>query len=135
MSETAILGVARTVMSAALPLAVDWSDDPADPKVDKKDAFVVTVTRDGATAAAMGSPLEEVQLTVQVEIFGHFKPSEDGKAIMGAKAETARAALVNAPALLAMTDVIRSSSFDIELAPGDVRLARATLGLSVQATF
>lgn len=135
MSETAILTAARAVVAATLPQAKDWSDDPANVRPDKLDAFVVTVTRDGGVPAAMGSSLEEVQLTIEVEIFGAFKHDQDGRAIIGAKGEAVRSALRASPPLLALLDLINGSTFEVDLASGDTRLARATVGLAVQATF
>jgi hypothetical protein len=135
MSETAILAAARAAVSAALPLAKDWTDDPANVKPDKLDAFVVEVRRDGATFAAMGSTLEEVQLTIQVEVFTKYAPNQDGRALVGVKGEAARAALMSAGPLAALLDVILGATFDVDVAAGETRLARATVGLSVQSTF
>lgn len=135
MSETAILAAARAAISTALPQAKDWSDDPANIRPDKLDAFVVTVTRDGAAPASMGSGAEEVQLTIEAEVFGNFRPSEDGREVIGAKGEVVRAALRQNAALLGLLDMITGSTFEVDLAAGDTRLARATVGLSVQATF
>jgi len=135
MSETAILTAARAVVAAALPQATDWSDDPANVRPDKLDAFVVTVTRDGAVPAAMQSDLEEVQLTIEVEVFGKYGPTEDGREIIGTKGEAVRAALRADATLAALLDLITGSTFEVDLAQGDTRLARATVGLSVQATF
>ena len=135
MSESAILTAARAVVSAALPLAKDWSDDPANVRPDKLDAFVVSVTRDGATPAAMGSTLEEVQLTIEVEIFGKYSASQDGRALIGGKGETVRTALRSDAALLSLLDFVTGVTFEVDLAQGENRLARATVALNVQATF
>lgn len=135
MSETAILSAARTVAAATFPTAKDWSDDPANIKPESMPAFVVTVTRDGATQEAMGSDLEEVQLTIEVEVFDKYKASEDGRQVIGAKGEAIRAALRSDAALDALLDRVIGSTYEVDIAAGKERLARATVGLAVEATF
>lgn len=135
MSESAILTAARAAVAAALPGGKDWSDDPANIRPDKLDAFAVTVTRDGAVPAAMGSAQEEVQLTIGVEVFSEFSPGQNGRALAFAQAEAIRAALRLHPALAALIDFITGAATDVDLAAGEKRLARATVEMNVQATF
>ena len=135
MSESAILTAARAAVAAALPGGKDWSDDPANIRPDKLDAFAVTVTRDGAVPAAMGSTQEEVQLTIGVEVFTEYGPTQNGRALASARGEAVRAALRSDPALAAAIDFITGAAMDVDLAKGERRLARATVEMSVLATF
>ncbi|AKY02687.1 minor tail protein [Rhodobacter phage RcSaxon] len=135
MSESAILTAARAAVAAALPGGKDWSDDPANIRPDKLDAFAVTVTRDGAVPAAMGSAQEEVQLTIGVEVFTEYGPAQNGRALASVKGEAIRAALRSDPALAAAIDFITGAAMDVDLAKGERRLARATVEMSVLATF
>jgi len=135
MSETALYLAARAAVAIALPSAKDWSNDPADPRPDKLDAYVVTVTRDSAIAESMGSDLEEVDLTIQIEIFGKYAKVDDGRAGMKTKGEAVKQAIATNPAVLALLDTIHGQTLDVDIAAGETRLARATISLSVQATF
>ncbi|WP_170561399.1 hypothetical protein [Ruegeria atlantica] len=135
MSESAILSAARAVAAATFPTAKDWSDDPANIKPESMPAFVVTVTRDGATQEAMGSDLEEVQLTIEVEVFDAYETNQDGREVIGAKGEAVRDALKADAALDALLDRVTGSTFEVDIASGRKRLARATVGLLAEATF
>jgi hypothetical protein len=135
MSETAICLAARSAVQTALPAAIDWSDDPADVRVDKLDAFVVTLVRDASEPAAMGSPLEDVQLTLEIEVFGAYTTAQNGRVLIGDKALAARAAVRADPALADLCYRIQGAAFDVEIAAGETRLARATATLSLSAEF
>lgn len=135
MSESAIFDAARAAVDAALPAAKDWSDNPADPSVAKRPAFVITLEREGAETAAMGSILEEVELLVTVEVFASFDPSEDGRNIVRDMATLAAASIKSSPALLALTDRMVTTGLEVDLAGGKERIARAALEVSVEATI
>lgn len=135
MSETAIFEAARAAAVAALPGVKDWSDNPSDPMPGKLDAIVVILSRDGAVASAMGSGQEEVQLTLEVEVFGQFGPNDSGRADMRAKAETVLAAILAAAALEALVDHLHCQTLDVDLAKGETRLARAAITFSIEATI
>jgi hypothetical protein len=135
MSETAILSAARAAVAAALPAAIDWSDDPADVRVDKLDAFVVTLVRDSSEIISMGSSLEDVQLTLEVESFGTYAAAQDGQTLIGDKALAARAAIRSDPAFAALCYLIQGGAFDVEIAAGESRMARATATLTLSAEF
>ena len=135
MSETAICQAARSAVLTALPAAIDWSDDPADVRVDKLDAFVVTLVRDASEPVAMGSDLEDVQLTLEIEVFGAYSTAQNGRVLIGDKALAARAAVRSDPAIAALCYRIQGAAFDVEIAAGETRLARATATLSLSAEF
>lgn len=135
MSESAILAAARAAVAAALPGAKDWSDDPADPKVGRLDVFVVTLTRDDATPAAMGSDLEECQLTLEVEVFTKYRPADDGRAQATTLGAQVKDALLSDPAIRALVDFQRAIGLEVDLAKGEERLARATVQHEILATF
>lgn len=135
MSEAAILTAARAAVSAALPGWRDWSDDPAAIKPDKMGAFAVTVTRNGATRAAMGSTAEEVALTVAADVFLEFGAYENGRQIATARGSEAAEAIKRDPDFRRLVDFVTGAASDVELASGEKRLARASVALSVLATF
>lgn len=135
MSETAILAAARAAAAAALPAAKDWSDDPADPKVDKLDAFVASLTRDGAQPASMGSSLEDVQLTLEVEVFSKYGPTENGRDMITGKGRLVQAALLASPAIKSLVHYMTGETLEVDLAQGETRLARATVQVAVLATI
>jgi hypothetical protein len=135
MTETAILTAAQAAVAAALPLAKDWTDDPADPKVNKLDAFVVSLTRDGATKASMGSDLEDVDLSLEVEIFSKYGPNDNGRDLATAKGRLVQAALVASPALKSLVHYMTGETLEVDLAQGEQRLSRATVQVSVLATI
>lgn len=135
MSETAILTAARAAVTTAMPTAKDWSDDPSDPMPDQLDAFVVSLTRDNAIPAAMGSALEQVQLTLEIEIFGKYGPSDPGRADMDTKGRLARAAILSDSTIAALTDHINSQTLEVDLARGETRMAMAAVTFSIDATI
>ena len=135
MSETAISLAARSAVQTALPAAIDWSDDRADVRVDKLDAFVVTLVRDASEPAAMGSPLEDVQLTLEIEVFGTYTTAQNGRTLIGDKALAARDAVRVDSAISAFCYRIQGAAFDVEIAAGQTRLARASATLSLSAEF
>lgn len=135
MSEAAILTAARAVVAAALPGWRDWSDDPAAVRPDRLGAFVVTVSRDGASPEAMGSPREEVQMTIAAELFMDYGPEERGRDVASARGALVRDALRRSPAIRALVDFVTGAALDVDLSTGERRLARATVGVSVLATF
>lgn len=135
MSETAICQAARAVVLVALPSAIDWSDDPADVRVDKLDAFVVTLVRDASEPVSMGSSLEDVQLTLEIEVFGAYTTAQNGRVLIGDKALAARTAVRADPSISALCYRVQGAAFDVEIAAGETRLARATATLSLSAEF
>ncbi len=135
MSESAIQAAAQAAVALAVPGAKDWSQTPADILPDNLPAFTVTVTRDGAIPAAMGADLEEVQLTVEVEYFAAFASSDEGRTQITAAGEAIRAALRSDPALQALSDYTTGATLEVELAQKKSRMGRATVTLSVEATF
>lgn len=135
MSEAAILTAARAVVAAALPGWRDWSDDPAAVRPDKLGAFSVYVTRDGAVPESMGSTREEVALTVAAELFMEYGPGERGRDVASARGAAVRNALRLSPEVRAVVDFVTGASLDVDLASGERRIARATVGVSVTATF
>lgn len=135
MSEAAILEAARAVVASALPGWRDWSDDPAAVRPDKLGAFLVTVTRDGAVPEAMGSTREEVALTIGAELFMEYGPTERGRDLASARGGTVRDALRLDPGVRAAVDFVTGAALDVDLANGERRLARATVAVSVMATF
>lgn len=135
MSEAAILAAARSVVSATLPGWRDWSDDPHAIRPDKLGAFLVSVTRDSAVPEAMGSKREEVSMTVGVELLMEFAPGDRGRDIASARGQLVRDAVRLAPEIQGLVDFMTGSALDVDLAPGERRLARAQIGVSVMATF
>lgn len=135
MSEDLILAAARATLAAALPGCKDWSDDPAAIRPDKLGAFIVTLTRDSATPAAMGSMQEEVQLTVRAEFFMEYEAREPGRELATVKGRAMREALRTSSTIRPLVDFVLGSNLDVELASGDRRLARVLVGLSVLATI
>lgn len=135
MSEQAILAAARAAMVAAFPAARDWSDDPAAIKPDKLGAFSVTVERNGATPAAMGSPLSEVSLTVGVDLFSEFGAYDAGREVATRDGHLAAAAIMAAPDFVRLTDFVVNSALSVDLAQAEKRLARVSVALTVISTF
>lgn len=135
MSETAILDAARASVATALPAAKDWSDDPADVRADKLDAYVVTLVRDSSEPVSSGSSFEDVQLTLEVEVFTAYKEGQPGRTMAGDKGNAARAALKSDAALAALCYRIQGAGMDVDIAAGETRFARATVTLSVSAEF
>ena len=135
MSESAFQAAAQAAVALAVPNAKDWSHNPADIMPDNLPAFLVTVTRDGAVQDAMGSDLEEVQITIEVEYFAQFDPGEDGRTITTAAGEVIRDALRADATLRALSDLITGATLDVEMAQKRNRMGRATVTLSVEATF
>ncbi len=135
MSEATLFTAARDAVSAALPGARDWSDNPSDPKPNRLGAFVVSVTRDKASAAAMGSDQEEVELTIQVEVFDKYEATEQGRADMKAKGNLIQAQMVTLINALPFVDRVHFQTLEIELAQGEKRFAYGDLSFSVEATF
>ena len=135
MSESAIQAAAQAAVAIAVADAKDWSNNPADIMPDNLPAFTVTVTRDGAIPAAMGSDLEEVQITIEVEYFAQFGRGDNGRAITSAAGEAIRAALRSDATLNALSDFTTGANLEVELAQKKNRMGRATVTLSVEATF
>ena len=135
MSESAILTAARAIVAATLPGFRDWSDNPAAIKPDKLGAFHVTVTRNSAAPAAMGSRAEEVNLTVATDIFLEFGAHDDGRRIATERGQAILKAWRAAPDIARLVDFTIGTSLDVELAQAESRLARATVALSVLATI
>jgi len=135
MSEAAILTAARAAVASALPGWRDWSDDPAAVRPDKLGAFLVSVTRDSAVPEAMGSSREEVQLTVAAELFMEYTPDASGRDIASTRGALVRDALRQSPAIRGLVDFVIGAALDVDLAAGERRVARASVGVSVLATF
>lgn len=135
MSEAAILTAARAVVAAALPDWRDWSDDPAAVRPDKMGAFAVFLSRDSAVPESMGSTREEVALTIGVELFMEYTPAERGRDLAHGRGAAVRDALRLAPEVRAVVDFVTGAALDVDLATGERRIARATVGVSVMATF
>ncbi len=135
MSEVSLLTAARAAVTTALPGARDWSDNPSDPRPNRLGAYVISVTRDKATAAAMGSDQEEVELTIQVEVFDKFDAAEQGRADMKAKANLISEQMLPAINALPFVDRAHFQTLEIELAQGEKRFAYGDLSFSVEATF
>ncbi|MEL6587023.1 MAG: hypothetical protein AAFY65_13255 [Pseudomonadota bacterium] len=135
MSESAIFSAARAAVTSELRSAKDWSDNPADPKVNRRPAFLVTLTREGAEPAAMGSPLEEVDLLLTVEVFAAYDHAEAGRNLVRDMADAASATLKASSDLRALTDRMVTTGLEVDLAGGENRIARATLEITLEATL
>lgn len=135
MSEAAILAAARAVVASVLPGWRDWSDDPAAVRPDKLGAFAVHVSRDGAVPESMGSTREEVTLTIGTELFLEYGPTERGRDLAHARGALVRDAIRAAPSVRAVVDFVTGAALDVDLSTGERRIARATVGVTVLATF
>lgn len=134
MTETAIYSAARLAAFNALPDVKDWSDDAADPEPGRLDALVVTLTRDKSESSAMGATTEDVQLTLQVELFSKYGAKEPGREIMRGKIETVRDAIkANAP-LVGLVDYMICQSVDVDVGKADHRFSLGTLTFEIWAT-
>lgn len=134
MSESAILERAQAVVLAALPNSKDWSDDPSDPRPDKLDAFVVSLTRDSAMPASMGSTLEECQLSLEVEVFTKYGANEDGRNRATIKGRTVQTALMADATIKGLVDYMTGDALEVDLAVGENRMARAMIQIAILAT-
>lgn len=135
MSETAILTAARAAVLAALPNAKDWTDDPSDPRPDKLDAFVVTLTRTGSERTSMGSAIEDVALDLEVEVFTVFSATENGNTKAGDLGRVARAAIIADPTISSLCYLVQGAGFSTEMGQSEVRLARVNATVELSAEF
>jgi len=134
MSEQLILERAQAVVLAALPGSKDWTDDSADPKPDKLDAFVVSLTRDSAMPASMGSTLEECQLSLEVEVFTKYAATADGRSQATVKGRAVQAAIQADATIKSLVDYMTGDALEVDLAKGEERVARAMIQISILAT-
>lgn len=135
MSEAAILRAYRDAVALAMPDANDWSDNPNDPRKDKLPAFVVSIGRDGAVPSSMKSAEEEVQLSVEVEIYLDYHRNDEGRDVARQRAELVRSEILGFAPLSALVDLINCTGAEVDLSPGEKRTARADVSFDVLATI
>lgn len=133
-TEVGILTRAIAIVTAALPGFADWSDNSADPDESELPCFSVSLVRDGAVPAGMGTTLEEVQLTLEVEIFIKYRPAENGRLMAQENGEVVKSAVRGDPELQAMIDYMGGATNEVDLSKGQTRFARSTVALSLEAT-
>jgi hypothetical protein len=72
---------------------------------------------------------------LEIEVFGAYTTAQNGRTLIGDKALAARAAVRVDPAIAALCYRVQGAAFDVEIAAGETRLARATTTLSLSAEF
>lgn len=135
MSETALLAAARLAVATALPGLSDWSDNPN--KITSKDmpAFALAVERVSSEPSAAGAVVEDVELTITVDVFQLFGPQQTGRALAGTQAETARAGLLADATLRGLTYWLQGATFETDTDPGEHRYATATVTVTAKSEF
>lgn len=135
MSETALFAAARLAVATALSGVSDWSENPNKLTPKSMPAFCVEVERIGSEPVAAGSAVEDVDLTIRVDVFQAYGRDQNGKELAGTQAETARAAILSDPDIRALTYWRQGDGFETDSDPGEDRYATATVTVSVKAEF